>query len=266
MAKFSIYILGLVILVFFYVKFMEKKGIYFPYPKIEQTPQDLGLKYQDIYIKTSDGFILNGWFIPAEDSKYTIIFFHGNAGNISHRLDKISIFHKLGLNTFIFDYRGYGKSKGTPNEKGLYIDAEAVYKYLLNELKIPQNKIILYGESLGTAIAIKLASEEKVKAVILEGAFSRGKDMAKRIYPFLPYFFFSNSFDSLSRIKKIESPKLFLHSQDDEIVPFSLAKKLYDNAPDPKDLVKLNGSHNSCFLESKDLYISALDKFIRELK
>jgi len=266
MVKFFIYILGLVILVFFYVKFMEKKGIYFPYFEIEQTPQDLGLDYQDIYIKTPDGFILNGWFIPAKDFNYTIIFFHGNAGNISHRLDKILIFHNLGLNTFIFDYRGYGKSKGTPNEKGLYIDAEAVYKYLVNELKIPQNKIILYGESLGTAIAIKLASEEKVKAVILEGAFSRGRDMAKRIYPFLPYFFFRNSFDSLSRVKKIEFPKLFLHSQDDEIVPFSLAKKLYDNAPDPKDLVKLNGSHNSCFLESKDLYISALDKFIRELK
>jgi fermentation-respiration switch protein FrsA (DUF1100 family) len=266
MGKIFIYILGAIFVIFFYVKFMEKKGIYFPYFEIEQTPQDLGLKYQDIYIKTPDGFILNGWFIPAEDSKYTIIFFHGNAGNISHRLDKISIFHKLGLNTFIFDYRGYGKSKGKPDEKGFYIDAEAVYKYLLNELKILENKIILYGESLGTAIAIKLASEQKVKAIILEGAFSRGKDMAKRIYPFLPYFFFSNSFDSLSRIKKIEFPKLFLHSQDDEIVPFSLAKKLYDSAPDPKDLIKLNGSHNGCFLESKELYISALDKFIKELK
>jgi len=267
MDKILTYILIVVIFnIFLYIKFIEKKGIYYPYPQIERTPHNLGLDYQDIYIKNSDGLLLNAWFIPARDAKYTIIFFHGNAGNISHRLDKISIFYNLGLSTFIFDYRGYGKSKGRPYEEGLYIDADAVYRYLINEIKVPADKIILYGESLGTAVAIKLASEVNVKAVILEGAFSKGRDMAKRFYPFLPYFLFSNSFDSLSRIKSIKYPKLFLHSIDDEIVPFDLAKKLYDDAPPPKELVKLSGSHNSCFMDIKESYISALDKFIKELK
>lgn len=253
------------ILLFFYVKFLEEKGIYFPVLYIEIYPKDLGLKYQDLYIKTEDNLLINAWFIPKENAKYLVLFCHGNAGNISHRLEKIVLLYNLGLSIFIFDYRGYGRSQGKPNENGFYKDIESVYEFLVNEYKISPEKIILYGESLGTSVAIELASKKKVKALILEGAFSCGRDMAKKVYPFLPTFFFRNSFDSLSKIKKITSPKLFLHSKDDEIVPFSLAKKLFDNATFPKELVELAGTHNSCFLDAKEKYLDSIANFIRRL-
>ncbi|MCM8800307.1 MAG: alpha/beta hydrolase [Candidatus Omnitrophica bacterium] len=266
MLKIFLYVSVGLILLFLSVKFLEERGIYFPISYIDIYPKDIGLKYQDLYIKTKDNLLINAWFIPKEDSKYLVLFCHGNAGNISHRLEKVSFLYNLGLSILIFDYRGYGKSQGKPKEDGFYKDTESIYEFLVNEYKILPERIILYGESLGTAVAIELASKRKVKALILEGAFSRGKDMAKRIYPFLPNFFFSNSFDSLNRIKKITSPKLFLHSKDDEIVPFSLAKKLFDAAPPPKKLVELTGDHNSCFLDAKESYLLSINNFIKELQ
>ena len=265
MLKILIYLILGIILLFFYIKFLERKGIYFPTKEIEVSPQERGLHYEELWIKTKDGFLLNAWFIPHPKARFTLIFSHGNAGNISHRIEKIALLYNLGLNILIFDYRGYGKSQGAPGEKGFYKDIEAVYLYAVEERKIPPERIILYGESLGTAVSVKLASERKVKAIILEGAFSCGRDMAKMMYPFLPNFFFGNSFDSLSRIKKITSHKLFLHSREDEVVPFSLALKLYQKAPSPKKLVELKGSHNGLFWDDQEAYLKALNSFLDEL-
>jgi len=252
-------------LIFAYVKYLEYKGLYYPAKEILIYPSSAGISFKDIYITTQDNVKINGWFISNPKAKYTLLFFHGNAGNIGDRIDKLQLLYQAGLNIFIIDYRGFGKSRGRPSEPGFYRDAFAAYDYLLNTINVKPEQIVLYGESLGTAIAVDLAFHRKVKALILEDAFSCGWDMAVKIYPFLPGFIFSNSFDSLTKIKEINAQKLFIHSRDDEIVPFNLAKKLYDRAKGPKEFLETRGDHNNAFLSSQQSYISSISTFIEKL-
>jgi len=179
-----------VILFLLIVRYIERRSIYFPMREITANPQSVGLPYEEIYFETSDNKRLNGWFIAHDKSKSTLILCHGNAGNISHRLEKISIFYNLGFNVFIFDYRGYGKSQGAPSELGLYKDAEAAYDYLTKERRVSRDRIILYGESIGGSVAIDLARNKDVGALITEETFTSIKDMSGMAYPFLPYFIF----------------------------------------------------------------------------
>lgn len=253
------------VLILGYIKYIERHAIYYPAKDIEATPKVINLSFEDVYIKTTDNLKINGWFIPYDDAKYTLLFLHGNAGNIGHRLDKIGLLRGIGLNIFIIDYRGYGRSTGRPSEKGCYLDAKAAHDYLLNIRKVSGEQIILYGESLGTGVAVNLAAESPVKAIILEGAFSCGRDMARTIYPFLPAFLFCDSFNSLERIKRVKAAKLFLHSTDDEVVPLTLARKLFDYAPEPKFFAHFRGRHNDAFLDSRNGYLSAIASFINKL-
>jgi fermentation-respiration switch protein FrsA (DUF1100 family) len=257
-------LLGAVLLML-YIKHIESRALFFPEKEIEFFPSQVNLPFEDVVFNTPDGIKLNGWFIPQPNAPYTLLFFHGNAGNIGHRLDKLLTLLPTGANIFIIDYRGFGKSEGKISEKGLYLDAQAAYDYLVEARQIPAVQIILYGESLGTAAVIELAAKVKVKAIILEGGFSKGRDMAGRMYPFIPNLLFSDSYNSLERIKRIGVPKLFIHSRDDEIVPFELARKLYEASPEPKKFVEINGGHNSAFMDSKEKYIAAIDLFIRNL-
>jgi fermentation-respiration switch protein FrsA (DUF1100 family) len=266
MLKVIVYIIILIALLFGYAKFIELRGIFFPDKEIKSTPQSINLPFEDIYILTKDGLKINGWFIPSYNAKHTLLFCHGNAGNIAGRLDKIDTLHRLGVNIFIIDYRGFGRSQGRPSEKGIYLDAQAAYDYLTANRKIKPEAIILYGESLGGVAVINLASEVKILALITEGALSSGKDMAKELFPFLPAPFFSYKFDSLSKIKRANAPKLFLHSIDDEVVPFRMAQKLFSAAKEPKRLVQLNGGHNTAFLDYPAKYTFAISSFIDSLK
>lgn len=266
MPRIVIYLISGIVLTAIYVKYLERRNLFFPFKEIESTPCAIGLSYEDVYFVTEDNKKINGWFIPANDAKYTILFFHGNAGNISHRLDKIKIFHDLGLNIFIIDYRGYGKSQGRPSKAGLYLDAKGSYGYLIGKFKTKPSSIILYGESLGGAVALELATKAEARAVITEETFSSMRDIAKDIYPFLPSFFVSDAFNSLSVIEKVSIPKLIIHSQDDEMISFKHAQKLYDKAKEPKTLAAINGSHNSAFLESEKEYIRHIREFIEGLK
>ena len=252
-------------LIFAYVKYIEYRGIYYPVKEILIYPSSFGASFKDIYITTEDNVRINGWLISNPRAKYTLLFFHGNAGNIGDRIDKLQLLYQAGINIFIIDYRGFGKSQGVPSEPGFYRDAFASYDYLLNTAGVSPDQIILYGESLGSAIAVDFAFHRKVKALILEGAFSCGKDMAVKFYPFLPRFIFSNSFDSLTKIKEISASKLFIHSLDDEIVSFNLAKKLYNNAKEPKEFLEIKGDHNNAFLSSQEAYISSISAFIGRL-
>ncbi|MFH1355101.1 MAG: alpha/beta hydrolase [Candidatus Omnitrophota bacterium] len=253
------------LLLFSYVKYIEFKGVYYPSGGIEHFPSAAGLSFEDVYISTEDGVQINGWFISIPEAKYTILLFHGNAGNIGNRIDKINLLSRIGLNVFIIDYRGFGRSQGRANEAGLYLDAQAAYGYLLNTRKIKPELIIAYGESLGTAVAIDLASKRELKALIIEGGFSRGRDMAGKIYRFLPKFIFSNSFDSINKIRKIEAAKLFIHTPSDEVVPFALARRLYDSAASPKEFVEISGSHGMAFLDSQEKYVSSISEFVKKL-
>ncbi len=258
----------IICIVFFLIgiRYIERQSIYFPMRDMYSTPRERGLPYEEIYFKTSDNKRLNGWFIPRDNAKFIVLFCHGNAGNISHRIEKISILHDLGVSTFIFDYRGYGKSQGRPSERGLYKDAEAAYRYLVEERKISKDDIILYGESIGSAVIIDLAKKVDVKALITEEAFTSIKDMARMAYPFLPHFIFSSRFDCVSKIKDITCQKLIIHSIDDEIVPFYLGEKLFKTARPPKKFLRIRGSHNTAFLDSGEQFKEGIKNFLEELK
>jgi len=247
------------------IRYIERHSIYFPMKEVLTSPEAAGLPYEDIYFETSDGKRLNGWFIPNDKAKFTVIFCHGNAGNIGHRVEKLTLLYGLGLNIFIFDYRGYGKSQGSPSESGLYKDAIAAHSYLTEERRIPEDNIILYGESIGGAVIIDLARKARVRALITEETFTSIKDMAKIAYPFLPYFIFSSRFNCISKIGEVESSKLVIHSIDDEIVPFHLGEKLFDAASPPKKFLKIRGSHNTAFLDSEKQFTEGIKSFLDDL-
>jgi len=263
--RIIVYAILFSLLLFIYLKYLEKRGIYFPAKEINLYPSSVNLAFKDVYLTTPDKLSINAWYIPSRKAKFTLLFCHGNAGNIMDRLNKIQLLHRIGLNLFIFDYRGFGRSEGSPAERGLYLDAQAAYDYLVNTLGVRPQEIIFYGESLGSAVAIDLARQKQVGGLIIEGGFSSGKDMAAKIYPFLPGFFFSNIFDSLGKIKDIHAPVLFIHGREDEVVPLKLAYKLYQQANAPKEFVELPGNHNSFFLDSEQRVASSISAFMRKL-
>lgn len=257
--------LGIAFLLFyFYVRYLERRTTYLPSRILEANPGQVGLAYEDIYFETSDNIKLHGWLIPAENAKLSLIFCHGNAGNISNRLDKILFFNKLGLNLFIFDYRGYGLSNGTPSEVGLYRDSEAAYNFLKSREPIDQ-KIIVFGASLGGAVAVDLASKQPLDGLILEGAFASAVDIARTFYPFIPSFFVNSKFDNIKKISIMKIPKLIIHSENDEIIPFSHGRKIFDRASEPKQFLKINGGHNDAFFVSESEVAPVIRAFIDSL-
>jgi fermentation-respiration switch protein FrsA (DUF1100 family) len=245
----------------------QSQLMHFPDRKMAATPGVLGMDYQDVFFETGDGIRLHGWFIPRENAKAIVLFCHGNAGNISHRLDSIHIFWQVGLSVFIFDYRSYGRSQGRVSEDGLYADARAAVEYLLDKKDIAPDQIIYFGRSLGSAIAIELASHYPPLALIAESAFTSMPELGSKVYPWLPVKFLCRfHYDSAAHIKVVMCPKLFIHSRQDDIVPFSLGRKLYDNAPEPKDFLEISGSHNDGFLTSGMRYIDGLTSFLDSLE
>jgi fermentation-respiration switch protein FrsA (DUF1100 family) len=246
------------------LRYLEKHTLFYPTKEIDFSPKENGLDFEDVFFKSSGKQKLNGWFIPAAAAKYTIFFCHGNAGNISHRMEKISFFNRLGCNVFIFDYRGYGLSKGNPSERNLYLDAKSAYDYLLSR-GIKENQIIGYGESLGSAVIIDVAYRNKMRALIVEGGFSSGKDMAAHAFPFLPYWVFSIRLDSAGKIKSIDIPKLIIHSINDEIVPYRLARKLFEAAAEPKEFLQVSGGHNTCFYDSEAFLKEKVADFLNRI-
>ena len=265
MQKLIIYIVVSLGLVFFYVKYLEAKSVFFPSKGLQASPGDISLTFQDVYLNTKDGVQIHGWFLPHQEAKYTLLFCHGNGGNLSGRLDKILVLRQAKVNIFIIDYRGYGLSSGKPTEKGVYLDAKAGYDYLISKKNIKPEQIVLYGESLGACVVIDLASRKKVRGLIAEGVFSSGQDIGKVFYPYVPKFILPNVFDSLGKINKIKIPKLFLHSAGDEVVPIKLGKKLYQAAPEPKYFVEIPGGHNSIYFDSKDKYLVSIITFLDKL-
>jgi hypothetical protein len=248
--------------------FNQDKILYHPYKEIESTPSELLLEFEDIEFESSDGVKLNGWFIPAEKTEFTVLLCHGNAGNISHRLATISILNEVGVNTFIFDYRGFGGSEGKPDEKGTYLDAKAAYTWLTEQKKIPSEKIIIFGRSLGGAVAAHLASTNNPAGVVLESTFTSYIEAGKAIYPYLPIpkFFAKYRYDTLSYIKKIESPVMLIHSTEDELIPFRFAETLYENASEPKRLIEITGDHNNGFYDSQPKYTRAWENWLNSLE
>lgn len=251
-----------------WLRHAETRLIYFPERGIETTPRQLGLDYQEIWLNTRDGVKINGWFMPSRHPNgFTLLLLHGNAGNISHRLEKYAVLLDLGADVLAIDYRGYGKSGGQPDEAGTYLDADAAYRYLAEQRNIAPQRIVLYGESLGTAVAVDLASRVENGGVILEEGFTSVPDAAREMYPWLPLrWLLRTQYRSLDKIGRIHAPLLIFHSRDDEFFSLRHAQRLLAAATPPKRLVELDGGHNDAFLVSKTLYRSALQRFFGELR
>ena len=246
-----------------YLYLNQSRYVYFPTHEITANPSDIGLLYEDVTIKTTDEVNLSGWYIPAEKPRAVILFFHGNGGNISNRLDLIKIFYELRLSTFIIDYRGYGRSEGEPTEDGTYLDATAAWDYLVEKKKIAPDEIILFGRSLGGPIAAWLAMDRKTKGLILDSTFTSIKDIGAKLYPYLPVKrFFKFDYSTISYLKVVNSPVLIIHSKDDEYIPFIHAEKLFEFANEPKQFLEITGGHNIGFMTSKGIYIDGINSFI----
>ncbi len=265
MIKSFLYVVILVAAVFSYLRYFEYRSLYFPDKGIEFTPKSFGMDYEEVYISTRDGVKINAWWIPLPDTERTLLFCHGNGGNIGDRLEKISNLRRFGFNVFIFDYRGYGKSEGRPSEKGLYADSEAAYDFLVSVKEINPEKIIIYGESLGGAVAIELAAGKNRGALITESTFTSSTDMARLLYPVFPAFIIYSKYDSLSKISEITIPKLIIHSKEDDIVPFGHSVRLFNAAKEPKTHVVISGRHNDCCIESKEEYLEGISSFLKSL-
>ena len=236
---------------------------FYPERALGATPASWGLAYEDVFLSAQDGVRLHGWYIPRQGSKRVLLFMHGNAGNISHRGESIAVFHRLGLNVLIFDYRGYGKSHGSPSERGLYQDAAAAWHYLIGTRGFRGEDIILFGRSLGGAVAAKLASEVQAGSVILESTFSSARDVAASLFPLLSRLVVLRyDFDTASYLKSVTSPILVLHSPEDDIIPFYLGERVYQAAGEPKVFVEMQGGHNGGFLQTQPRYEEALGRFI----
>jgi hypothetical protein len=263
--KTVILIILLVLALLALVRYLELKSLFFPMKLMESTPADVNLSYEEARFSTEDHLQLHGWYLD-RGASFTLLLCHGNGGNISHRLEKAKELYNLNANVFMFDYRGYGKSDGKPSEKGLYRDVQAAYRYLIDQKKIPARQIVVYGESLGGAVAVDLASKVVLRALVVESTFSSVRDMSKSIYPAVPSVLVRNIFDSKTKIRSISVPKLMMHSGEDEIVPFALGEKLFAAAAEPKRFVKLRGGHNSCFLDDNARWREAIRNFMADLE
>jgi uncharacterized protein len=260
----SIFILLVVLLILNGWLYLQQPGmIFFPQRALDATPEDWGFDYENVSLQTEDGLRLHGWFIPRPGSDRVVLFFHGNAGNISHRGDSVAIFHRLGLNVFIFDYRGYGQSEGSPGEAGLARDAVTAWEYLQQMRGYNRDKIIVFGRSLGGTVATRLAARVKPGALIVESTFSSARDMARRIFPLVSRLIVLRyQFDTMRYIEQVKCPVLVVHSSEDEIIPYQMGQKIYQAASEPKYFLEIRGDHNSGFIQSQPDYEQGLSKFI----
>lgn len=246
----------------------QSRLVYFPDVgrEIVATPKQAGLAYEEATIATADGETLRGWFVAADRPRATLLFLHGNAGNISHRLDWITLLHEIGVSTLIVDYRGYGKSTGAPSEQGTYLDAEAAWNHLIETRGVSADEIVLFGESLGAAIAAHLAARNRPRALIIISAFTSVPDLASELYAFVPARWLARfEYNTLERVKQAACPVLVIHSPDDEIVPFAHGRRIYESANEPKQFLEIRGGHNDGFIISRDTLRSGIGAFLDDI-
>ncbi|MBI4989634.1 MAG: alpha/beta hydrolase [Rhodocyclales bacterium] len=243
----------------------QSRFIYFPEMGRQDraTPAQLRLPFEEVRIATADGETLHGWFVPAPQARATVLFLHGNAGSIVHRLEWLPMFQRLRLSALLVDYRGYGASTGSPSEAGTYADAEAAWRHLTETRGMAAGSIVLFGESLGAAVAAHLAGRTQPAALVLHSAFTSAPDLAADLYPFLPARLLTRyAYDTLGSVKALRCPLLVAHSPQDEIVPIAHGRRLYEAATGPKQWIELAGSHNDGFIFMRAEWAHQFDEFL----
>jgi fermentation-respiration switch protein FrsA (DUF1100 family) len=249
--------------------FTQSRLVYFPGigREVTVTPQAAGLAFESLRLRTEDGEELDAWWVPVAAPRGVVLFFHGNAGNISHRLDYLLMFHRLGYSTFIFDYRGYGRSTGAPSEEGTYRDALAAWRWLTGERRVRASDIVLFGESLGAAVASWLAVRHAPRALILASTFTSVPDLGAELYPYLPVRLISRfRYDNVANLGSIQTPVMIAHSPQDEIIPYRHGQALYAVANAPKQFLEMAGGHNDGFVFAREEWVRALEAFLARVQ
>ncbi|AHK79580.1 lysophospholipase [Ectothiorhodospira haloalkaliphila] len=258
--------------------FTQGQMVYIPLSAHAGSPSDAGLPYEEVWLDTEDGERLHAWFIPAREGAGdrneagadecrapVLLFLHGNAGNISHRLESLQIFHRLGLSVLILDYRGYGKSSGSPAEEGTYLDALAGWQHLLEERDYAADEVVVFGRSLGAAVAAHTAARVQPGALILESAFTSAPELGADLYPWVPVrTLLRFEYDTRRALEQVESPVLLAHSRDDEIVPHGHLERLKQAAGSARALsvLEMRGGHNDGFMRTGEDYVRGLEDFL----
>ena len=245
------------------VAWLQARLIYFPTHEYTQNPGDVGLEFEDLTLETGDGERIAAWYVPAQPNRGSIIFSHGNAGNMSDRLHLLQRFHHLGYNALIFDYRGYGRSTGSPGEAGTYLDAEAAWDYLVKTRGEVPGRIALFGRSLGGAVAVELARRHRPGALVVDCTFTSLVDVARVHYPLLPVsLFLVHRYESIKKVPELTCPKLFIHGRDDELIPFAQGQELYEAAASPKQFMETPGGHNEAGFDYSDEHVRQTQEFL----
>lgn len=282
-----------------FVVMFQSSLIYFPTPDYPVTPKAVGLEYEDLTLTTGDGLSIAAWYLPHDQARGTFIYCHGNAGNISNRLHSLKLLHQMGVNVLIFDYRGYGRSEGKPSEKGTYEDAETAWRYLTETRGESPDRIVIFGRSLGGAVAIELAKRQSTgkeraagesqaagvpastignastagvpagsgpAALVVESTFTDLLDIGRLHYRFLPVrFLLTYRYASIEKVADITCPKLFFHGEADTLIPFANGRKLFAAAAEPKRFVATPGDHNDGGFAYSPEYTDQLAKFVAEV-
>ena len=252
-----------------YVKLNEKTLIFRPGERIvSPSPSRFGLHEKRVTYPSTDGVTLSAWVVPSPlPSDLWLLICHGNFGSVGYggRPEFYASMRDLGINLLAFDYRGFGESDGAPDERGLYEDATASYQYLTRSLGVPPERIVLFGHSLGSGVAIELASRVPAAGLIVEGAYTSIVDRGQELYPYFPIGLMATQrFPSFDRVGLIEMPKLFLHSPEDSVIPYAHGRRLFDEALAPKQFVDVRGGHDNAFRIDKSVYYGAIAEFLRD--
>lgn len=245
---------------------LENQFVYFP-QKFPQGPYDRARSIPnltDCWITTEDGIRIHGWYAQAEHAKATFVISHGNGGNISYLYPLLRALQRHGYNTLMYDYRGYGRSEGSPDEEGIYKDCRAALDYARSLPGVDSSRMFLWGTSLGGAVSVEVATQRQVTGLILESTFTSAKDVAKELYPFLPVqFFLRTKLNSIEKIKTLRLPVLIIHGSDDTIIPRSFGYRLFEAANEPKEFYEIPGAdHNDTFFVGGNEYLRRIDEFV----
>ncbi len=245
----------------------HKKLIFRPekYPAGLWNPEEVGIHVRDIWFRSDDGVDLHGWWIPHRRPIATVLFCHGNSGNIAQQLSALRYFKRLRVNVFVFDYRGYGRSSGVPSEQGLYLDVRAAYRELVEGLNQEPQEIVLFGHSLGGAIAIDAALDCPVAAMVIQSTFTDLPDAVKSSFAGMPFHYAARKqFCSVEKIGRLEIPKLFIHGDSDDVLPLAYSERLFESAQQPKKLLVVpNAGHNEIHRFGGLRYLWTISRFIR---
>jgi len=259
-------IAGVYVLVCIAAFVMQRQLIYHPFRQILATPEAVGLKFHEIKLKSPDGVEFMVWFIPAESSVVSAVYFHGNAENVSNSIDRYQMLHDLGVNVYAFEYRGYAGSMGTPSEDAIAQDLTTFSEYLTESLPAGA-KIILLGRSLGGGVAAIFATIHAVDGIIFESTFNRMVDVGRKAFPYLPIsLLLRERYDSEAIVRSLNTPVLVVHSRDDEVIPFELGRKLFDAAAGEKSFAEIEGSHNGGYEISEPILRKAYRDFLNKFR